>query len=285
MLADKSGLKQSWGDAEFSCFTRSIIKPIQTKVSQELLDVRLSDIELAMATASHNAEPEQLQQVKALMHKFDIKEAELHCGIYSSPHHKLDSPIKHNCSGKHTLMLAACKKQGWDIKNYYSLQHPLQQAILNELLRLSRNTTLDVSQLLSKIAIDGCGVPTFYLSLKQMVEIFTNMLYDPAYQLIIQAMRDYPFIIGGTKQIDSLLMQKSSNLIAKGGAEGLMMIANIQKHEVLVIKIIDGSSRAKAAVSLAFTEALGWIGKDLIQIDRAIYNSRNDVVGRIEASI
>jgi L-asparaginase II len=286
VLTNRSGIKQAWGDADSSCYTRSIIKPIQTKVSQELLAVKLSSIELAMATASHHAEPGQLEQIKALMSKFNIAESDLHCGLYFSPHHKLDSPIKHNCSAKHTLMIAACKKQEWDIQNYYSLQHPLQQAVINELIRLYGDNSTDEAALIgSKTAIDGCGVPTFYLSLKQMARIFTNMLSDPAYQLIIQAMRDYPLLIGGAKQIDSLLMQKSSNLIAKGGAEGLMMIANLHEHEVLVIKIIDGSSRAKAVISLALAEALGWVEKDLIRVDNAIYNSRNDIVGHIQASI
>ncbi len=282
VLAKQTGIKQSWGDADYSCYTRSIIKPIQTKVSQELLGMKLSSMELAMATASHNAEAEQLKQIKALMTKFDIAESDLHCGLYSSPHHKLDSPIKHNCSAKHTLMIAACKKQGWDSKNYYNLQHPLQQAILHELIRLFGD---EISPIDFKTATDGCGIPTFYLSLKQMARIFTNMLSDPAYQLIIQAMREYPLLIGGTKQIDSLLMQKSSNLIAKGGAEGLMMIANLDKQEALVIKIIDGSSRAKAVITLAFAESLGWIEKDLIQVNNSIYNSRNDIVGYISFSL
>ncbi len=286
VLANQAGLKQAWGDVNFSCYTRSIIKPIQTKVSQELLGMKLSGVELAMTTASHNAEPQQLAEVKALMTKFAIAESDLHCGIYSSPHHKLDSPIKHNCAGKHTLMIAACKKQGWDIKTYYSPEHPIQQAIIKELIRLHGNDeTTEASKRGFQTAVDGCGIPTYFLSLQQMAKVFVNMLHDPAYQLIIQAMRDYPLIIGGAKQIDSLLMQQSSNLIAKGGAEGLMMIANLQEQEVLVIKIIDGSSRAKAVISLAFAEALSWIEKDLISVDNAIYNSRNDIVGSIRASI
>lgn len=279
VLFSSSGLKQAWGDPDFSCYTRSIIKPIQAKVSQELLGVKLSSVELAMATASHHAEAEQLKQIKALMDKFDIKETNLHCGLYSSPHHKLTSVIEHNCSGKHTLMIAACKKQGWDINNYHDLNHPIQEAVKNELARLYD------APIGSKTAVDGCGIPTFYLSLKQMAKIFTKMLADPAYAEIIRAMREYPLIIGGAKQIDSLLMKNSSNLIAKGGAEGLMMIANLEKQEVLVIKIIDGSSRAKSMISLAFAESLGWIETGLIKLDNSIYNSRNECVGTIRALV
>jgi L-asparaginase len=281
VLFSASGLKQVWGDADFYCYTRSIIKPIQTKVSQELLGVKLSSVELAVGTASHHAEPEQLKQIKALMQKFDIAEADLHCGIYSSPHHKLNSAVEHNCAGKHTLMIAACKKQNWDIRRYHELDHPLQQAIKNELVRLHG----DKLEIGSRTAIDGCGVPTFYLSLKQMARIFTNMLCDPAYLELTQAMREHPFIIGGAKQIDSLLMKNSANLIAKGGAEGLMMIANLEKQEALLIKIIDGSTRAKSMISLAFAESLGWIEPGLIRLDNSICNSRNEVVGRIVALV
>lgn len=279
VLFGKSGLKQSWGDPEFLCYTRSIIKPIQTKVSQELLSEKLSDIELAITTASHNSEPEQLKQIKALMDKFKICESDLHCGLYSSPKHQLHSVLEHNCAGKHILMVAACKQQGWSIDDYHNPDHPLQQAIKNELVRL-HGTDLKI-----ETAIDGCGVPTFYLSLKQMSKIFSQMLCDTAYTTIIRAMRAHPTIVGGTKQIDSLLMQNSTNLIAKGGAEGLMFIANLEKEEALVIKIIDGSSRAKSLITLSFAESMGWIEPKVVSIDSSIYNSRKDIVGNIRSSL
>lgn len=285
-LFDQSGLKQAWGDTGFSCYTRSIIKPIQTKVSQDLLGLKLSSIELAAATASHNAEPEQLKQIKALMRKFDVAESDLHCGLYASSHHQLNSVVEHNCSGKHTLMIAACKNQAWNIRDYYDSDHPIQQAIKNELIRLHGTETFEAcSGIAFGTAVDGCGVPTFYLSLKQMARIFSRMLSDPAYREIIQAMREHPLIIGGTKQIDSLLMQKTSHLIAKGGAEGLVMIANLERQETLVIKIIDGSSRAKSLIALAFAETLEWIEPGLITLDSSIRNSRNEVVGRIQALV
>jgi L-asparaginase II len=182
-------------------------------------------------------------------------------------------------------MIAASKKQGWDINSYHDLNHPLQQAIKNELIRLYAAAEGDDAQIGSKTAVDGCGISTFYLSLKQMARIFTKMLTDPAYVEIIRAMKEYPLIIGGTRQIDSLLMKNSSNLIAKGGAEGLMMIANLEKQEVLVIKIIDGSSRAKSVISLAFVESLGWIESGLIKLDNSIYNSRNERVGTIRSLV
>ncbi len=277
VLAKANQIEKSWGDEKFSCFTRSIIKPIQAKVSKDILGEELSGASLAIACSSHTAELEQISQVKALMNRYSIQESDLYCGIHSSGSKQLKSPIENNCSGKHSAMIAACKKQGWDCRHYFESNHPLQEAITAELKRLLGSQSSIPS------GIDGCGLPTYFLSLSDMAKIFASMINDTAYKEITQAMQDYPELIGGKKQIDTLLMQNSNKLIAKGGAEGLMLIANLSNKEALVIKIIDGSSRCKAASSLAFAEGLGWIEKNLIKIDDAIYNTRNDKVGKIEA--
>ena len=70
----------------------------------------------------------------------------------------------------------------------------------------------------------------------------------------------YPLLIAGPKNIDSQVMQASEGkLIAKGGAEGMMMVSNLETQEVLIIKIMDGSNRAKPTITLGFLEELGWL--------------------------
>ena len=271
VICKADGSIQSWGDASFSCFTRSIIKSIQVKISKDILGAELRDELLAIAMASHNAESEQLVQVKNLMQKFKLKKQDLYCGTYRSPSFSLDSPIKHNCSGKHFAMLAACIKQGWSREDYYQLEHPLQQAIKTELERL-------LGQSITEAGIDGCGLPSFRIPLSSMAKIFQAMIVDPSYQEIISSMRAHPYLIGGKQQVDSLLMANSKQLIAKTGAEGLVMVANLESKEALIIKIIDGSKRVKGVISSSLCKELGWLQTELA-LDTSIYNSRKEIVG------
>ncbi len=272
-LFSKSGLAQIWGDENFYCFTRSIIKPIQAKVSLIDLDNAVSNEDIAIGSASHSGNEEARLLVRDLLNKFANVESNLKCGTFVTKHKNLESRIHHNCSGKHSLMLAACKKQNYSIDNYDDLKHPLQQKILQELQRLSGKDSI-------RTAIDGCGLPTFYLAIKDMAKTFYNLITDPDYQRIISAMNQFPFIVGGEEQFDSLLMNKYPNkFLAKGGAEGLMVVCNLEKQESLLIKIIDGSSRAKAFITNKFLEELNWIEKKSIPIDINIYNSRKEIVG------
>lgn len=273
VLFGANGLEKHWGDPSFACYTRSIIKPIQAKLANDLLDNELNDEILAIAMSSHLAEPNQILAVKSLMNLYQVSETDLYCGVCTNSKTKLQSAIENNCSGKHSALIAACKKQDWGINNYHDINHPIQILIHNELLRLSKRSIPFNS------GIDGCGIPTFYMPVVEMAEIFYSMINDPGYQKIIQTMRRYPELIGGAKQIDSLLMKYGSNLIAKGGAEGLMMVANLESKQVLVIKILDGSSRAKFTITNHIAKELGWI--DRIFVEDFIYNSRNDRVGHI----
>lgn len=274
-LLNSSGQLISAGDSDFTCFTRSLIKPIQAKVAKDILGDELSGELLAISIASHNSEPEQLALINKLMSKFAVHENELRCGTYKTPSYSLKSKIEHNCSAKHTALIAATKKQGWSLSDYTKIDHPIQKLIQKELENL-------LNESLGAFAIDGCGLPSFHLSLARMTKIFAAMIINPAYREIIQAMRDYPLIIGGKSQIDSLLMNNSKKLIAKGGAEGLMMIANLETKEVVLIKIIDGSSRVKGIVSKAIAQQLNWLEHDFI-IDNTILNSNKDVIGSYTA--
>ncbi len=270
----------SWGDIDFKCFTRSMIKPIQTKVSLSILEESLEDEFLAIASASHTCEPMQLEFIHKLAKKFNLFEGQIQVGLEKNKKIVLESRFEHNCAGKHLLMLAAAKKQGFHLDDYLKEDHPIQQAVEKEIMHLlGRDQPLDK-------AIDGCGLPTYYMSIKEMAALFLGMLKDSLYDGIFRSMNEYPVIIGGEHQIDSLIMyHHPGKFIAKGGAEGLMMVVNLEKKESLVIKIIDGSHRAKPVVTKVLLERIGWIEKDSFTIDTQIYNSHGNAVGEIKASI
>src|SRR5881628_263472 len=118
----------SAGDPDLVTFMRSAAKPIQALPlarAREDLDER----ELAIASASHLARPDQLDAVRSLLAKADATENDLECGPEGEP----PSRLKHNCSGKHAGMLALCRARDWPTKGYRLAGHPVQEACADAL--------------------------------------------------------------------------------------------------------------------------------------------------------
>ena len=284
---------RAWGDANFKCFTRSIIKPIQAKVSLSFIEEDISNEFIAIASASHTQTEEQMRVLNEFSRKYKISEKDLELGLVKGTtlgSATLNSKFHHNCAGKHCLMCLAKREIQNSYLNsektlaeaYSDESHPLQQALSLEIKKLL-DLSLDSPMI---TAVDGCGVPTFYLALRDMARLFVKTIANPDYERIYSSMSEYPYLIGGAQQVDSLIMAKRpGELIAKGGAEGLMLVLNLKKEEALIIKIIDGSSRAKAIIAKGFLEHLAWLEKDELRVDSEILNSLGAVVGNIAFNV
>ena len=213
-----------WGDPELTFFFRSSSKPIQAIPFVEGYD-DLDDDEIAIACASHRAEPAQLEAVRKVLKRAEAGVDDLENGTQEG---RPDGKLGHNCSGKHAGMLAACRANGWPLHPYRSLEHPLQQRIVE--LVGDR-----------PVAVDGCGVPTFAATLADCAELLTR---TP--QRIRDAMRARPELVGGsTNATDTDLMRLRDGWIAKGGAEGLFCAAHADGRG-LALKVEDGAYRAIA---------------------------------------
>jgi L-asparaginase II len=239
------------GDSGLVAFMRSSSKPLQALPvarARDDLDAR----DLAIASASHLADPAQLAAVRALLSKAPANEDELECGPEGEP----PSRLKHNCSGKHAGMLAACRGNDWPLHPYRSPDHPLQRRIA-ELIGDGETAT------------DGCGVPTFATTLVGAAALLTRT--PPRIRAAMQAR---PELIGGSHDaVDTDLMRLRPGWIAKGGAEGLLCAAHDDGRGI-ALKAEDGAYRA---IGPALAHVLG--------IDELaespLRNSRNEVVGAI----
>src|SRR5258707_14968827 len=100
---------ESWGDPELTFFFRSSSKPIQAIPFVEGYD-DLDDDEIAIACASHHAEPAQLEAVRKLLARAGAAIDDLENGPQEC---RPDGKLGHNCSGKHAGMHAACAANGW----------------------------------------------------------------------------------------------------------------------------------------------------------------------------
>ena len=259
---------ESAGDARLLTGFRSSAKPIQA-----LPAIRarpdLDEVEVAIACASHLARPEQLDAVRSLLEKAPATEDELECGAEPTP-------VEHNCSGKHAAMLALCRAEGWDSAGYRLLEHPCQQAMLAEVAAAADVEAGDIP-----VGIDGCGVPTFGLTLERMAHAFARLEALDGGAVAVRAMRDYPELIRGPGSADTELMRALPGWAAKGGAEALLCAASPEGLGIAV-KIEDGSGRAVRSAAAAFLRRLGLDPGGLGSAP--LENSHGEVVGELRAS-
>jgi L-asparaginase II len=250
------------GDPDLATFMRSAAKPIQAlPVARARAD--LDDRDLAIASASHLADEEQLEAVRALLAKAPASEADLECGAFQG------SKLKHNCSGKHAGMLALCRAEGWPTDGYRLPNHPCQEAGVAEVARLAGTNEI-------RTAIDGCGVVTFALPLTRIAIAFGGI--DGR---VAEAMRAHPELIRGPRAVDTVLMRAFPGWISKGGAEALLCAASPDGLS-LALKVEDGTQRALRPALGAFLNGLGLDGS--LFGPTPVGNSLDEVVGEVRVS-
>jgi L-asparaginase II len=224
----------SAGDPELVTFYRSSSKPIQAlPLARERDDV--TEIELAIACASHRAVPEQVAAAASLLAKAPATEDDLECGLQEGREQR---QLAHNCSGKHAGFLAVCRARGWPTRGYRFADHPMQQLLHREVADAAELSPDEVPA-----AVDGCGVLTFALTLERMAYSFSRLATLPGGGKIAAAMAAHPELIGYEQgATDTDLMRLRPGWIAKGGAEGLICAASPDGIGV-ALKAEDGAMR------------------------------------------
>jgi len=236
------GTLHAWaGDPQSRTFMRSSAKPIQTIPLLEMGGInefQLKGEELAVICASHSGTEEHLRTIVGLQRKIGITESDLLCGTHLPFDHasrkKLEdqglspSPNHHNCSGKHSGMLAQAALLKVPIAAYTEVEHPVQQGIIRV---FSEMCALDENDL--GLGRDGCSVPTFAIPLYNAAWAWAKLV-DPdslspqraaSCQEITSAMAGHPFYVAGPGRLDTRLMETTSGrIITKAGAEAYQAI-------------------------------------------------------------
>jgi L-asparaginase II len=277
VVVDSNGRVLSWtGDPQIVTFMRSSAKPIQALPFIEAGGdqfFHLTSRELAIICGSHDGSDEHLGVIKGLQEKMGVKEADLLCGVHppldeSTANQLLvrgesPTPNRHNCSGKHTAMLAYASMLGKSSANYVDFDHPIQQKILSAVAEMS---DLPVSRIV--VGRDGCSVPAFAMPLYNAALCYAR-LSDPhalsperggACRRITSAILTNPEMVAGSKRFDTRLMQVGGKrIISKGGAEGFLSIGvlpgvlSVDSPGLgIAIKVSDGDklNRVRPAMAL-----------------------------------
>jgi L-asparaginase II len=292
-VVDVRGALVGWyGDPEIVTFLRSSAKPFQvlpflTYGGKEVF--KLTDREIAIMCASHSGTDEHVEVLRQIQVKAGISEEELLCGVHEPLHmptalelrarHEEPTPNRHNCSGKHTGMLAFARlieaREAGSVEKlaYIDPAHRVQLEILNTFAEMC---ALPVEQV--STGVDGCSAPIFAVSLYHVALAYAR-LCDPdagnilpearlqACKQVTGAMIAYPDMVAGPERFDTLLMQVGrGKIVAKGGAEAFMGVGLMpgalgpgSPALGIAIKIADGDRRSsvRPAVTLEVLRQLG----------------------------
>jgi L-asparaginase II len=256
-------LAEAWGDPAAVAFVRSAAKPLQ---ALPLVPLGLPPEELAIACASHEGLPDQLAVVQALLARSGSSKEDLECGP------ERGSRLRHNCSGKHAGFLLAAHTRGWRREGYRLPGHPLQEEIARIVAGAVGRPAEEIVT-----ATDGCGVPTFALTLTEMAHVLAGLVRgEPAgAAAVVGAMTAHPALVGGPDAVDTLVMRALPGAVAKRGAEGVLCVG-LPDGDGVALKVEDGSYRAVYA-------AAGLVLGIPKLAERPLRNSRGEVVGSVAA--
>ena len=240
------------GDVDAEMYPRSAIKSLQA-AAMVRSGLTLNDEQLALVCASHGGTVRHQEVALEILQSVGLTESDLQ----NTPDRPLDheariawgakpaTSLAANCSGKHAGMLATCVTNGWDIRNYLDIDHPLQIAIAKEITELT-------GQKINRVSTDGCGAPLFSMSTRSIAVAARNMRinHDPIFTKLINACLKHPEMILAEGAFDTRIMQAVPGLFVKGGAESVML-ASLPDGRAIAWKISDGSNRANGPLMKA----------------------------------
>ena len=308
VVCDAQGvISHQWGDADQLVFPRSALKPLYAiaLIESGAADhFNLSDVELALACASHNGEAMHSEAVAAWLDRLGPKPDDLACGAVlpdddAQMHSILANGqgkcrIHHNCSGKHASLLTQSVFLSHALQDFHLKQHPIQQISLNILADLTK-TDLQ----LYPMGIDGCGFPAPTMPLRKLAHLLAGFATPQnlsatrckAVYRLHQAMTNEPFYVAGHDNVVSDVMHVTKGkILVKSGAEGIMTAAIPSLGLGIAIKIADGSARSRPVVLMSILDQLNILTDEeknqlRVHIMPKILNSRDEIVGEIRSTI
>jgi L-asparaginase II len=267
-VMDRHGTLLAWqGDPHAQTYLRSSAKPFQALPFVEAGGPQALDLtpkEIALICASHDGTDEHVAVAQSIQQKAGVTENHLLCGVHAPSHPstleamaargEVPTPNRHNCSGKHSGMLASAQFHHWEVEDYVNPAHPLQQGILTAFAEMCLIPPEQVD-----VGIDGCSAPNFAVPLDRAALAFAR-LCDPAglpapraeaCRTITHAMTTYPYMVAGPGEFDTCLMEATGGrIVSKGGAEGYQALGLLPgvlfpgaPGVGITVKISDGAAR------------------------------------------
>ncbi len=290
-----------FGNIHKEILARSSTKPMQCVpvVESGAADAyQYTKKEISVTCASHSGERRHVDTVKGILEKAGLPvEVILTGGLdlqpkYGNPEGINDEPnnIRHNCSGKHSGMVATAAYLGEDITNYPDLDHPVQQRILDVIADITTYPRENI-----KIAIDGCGVPVHGLPMTYLAKGFARMT-DPeryfdenrakAISRVTDAMMTHPEMVAGEKRFCTEFMAAAKGTwFGKVGACGVYIAGDMKNKIGICAKSEEGNADIVASALLHAISTLGLDENNFVDtlehwLKPKTYNARRQEVGQ-----
>ncbi len=297
----KGQLRAHWGDISVPVYPRSAFKALQALALVETgaADAfAVSDVELALACASHSGEAMHTGSVNAWLQRIDCSDADLACG----PHLPFHEPSAHamlragqspcrvhnNCSGKHSGFLTLARHLRVSIENYEQPHHPVQVLVRETIAGLC-----DLSSGSMPLGIDGCAAPNYAIPLQNLAQAMARLgdtdALEPARagaaRRLVTAWKRNPLLVSGTgRACADLIEATSGQTVVKTGAEGVFTAVLPELGLGVALKIDDGATRAAETAMARVLVLLGAADENAPGISRhlspSLRNWRGDIVGQ-----
>ncbi len=267
------------GDPQALVYTRSTLKPFQALPFARAggpAQMGFSQPETALLCASHSGEPMHVAAAGDMLRRCGCRESDLLCGTHEPyfydatgafPPPPPYSALAHNCSGKHSGMLACCALHGWPTRDYVDPAHPLQQAI-----RGAVASACGVEAASLAMGIDGCSAPNFAMPLAALARGYARLgsaemesgdADEAALGRLAHAMRAHPEMVSGERRDDlALAAAGQGDWLPKAGAEGVQVLAIRSRGLGIAVKVLDGNKRSIPTIIVAILDQLGAIGAE-----------------------
>jgi L-asparaginase II len=305
-VVDRAGrLLAAAGDPAFVTMTRSALKPFQAMpfvAAGGHERFGYSKAQIALLCASHSGEPRHVDGVADMLARAGNSPGDLRCGTHAPGYFEARgevpppppySPLAHNCSGKHSGMLAYCAQCGLPRESYLAEEHPLQQAIRRAVARFTQTPEADLVA-----GIDGCSAPNYAVALARLAQAFARLAsteadaeFGNAPRVLADAMTAHPEMVSGEHRSDLELSQAGGgDWVAKIGAEGVQGIGLRGAGVGIAIKIIDGNRRVLRPVIASVLDQLGLLdaGRRAALADwfePPVRNYRGILTGQLQAIV
>lgn len=280
------------GDPDRVAFLRSTVKPYGLLALLRAGGVREFDLtpdEIALMASSHSGEDVHVRTIQAMYRRIGIATSLLACGTAGMPLDELTaarlmrdgerpSPMRHMCSGQHSVFILLAKMGGWDADDYWTADHPAHKAYAAAVADV-----FGVKPGELRTGIDGCGLLTYAFPLRAIARAYAMLaapeaipaadpraVLAPHLETVRDAMRAYPELVAGSRErLDTALMKTApGRVVSKSGMEALRGVGILAgpRHGTaetrptgLALKMEDGDGYDRGTYA-ATVEALAQVG-------------------------
>ncbi|MEM9522335.1 MAG: asparaginase [Actinomycetota bacterium] len=266
-LVGADGHRSGFGRPQRPTLARSSMKPIQAfpliaTGAADAFDLETEHV--ALSCASHNGEPRHVGVVAEWLARLGYDTDTLECGAHMPLHSDSEDAMiragvapdrrHNNCSGKHSGFLTVCRHLGLDPAGYIEPHHPVQALHVTKATEAA--CEIDLSG--ATPAIDGCGIPIWEMPLASLAQGWATLATTEEGRRLYEAMRADPFMVAGTGRMCTRIMEASTGITVKTGAEGVFSGVHVESGLAWSLKARDGATRASEAAVLWLLRDLGF---------------------------